>query len=244
MFKWWFFLEWNRGNNALSYDKKGDNPRLFIPSLIDAQISDIELGDKPVFEDYDIYSWKMTKFCWLENYYRIGLKNWKEAILVDNHNMVLYFWYEAFKQWKITEKSDLIHIDEHSDMKDDWLFFKNINDEFTLVEAFDFTVFDTNVWNYIKPAISSNLVWEVFQIRSDFSLDEYMNYDFWKNYILNVDLDFWQENLDFIWNDKKNKFTKKLIENAWVITVATSPLFIDQNRAIEVFKELFSEFEK
>ncbi len=38
------------------------------------------------------------------------------AVLVDNHNHVLYFWYEALKQGIIGMGATLIHIDMHSDL--------------------------------------------------------------------------------------------------------------------------------
>ena len=37
-------------------------------------------------------------------------------ILVDNHNHVLYFWYEALAHGIISRGSTLVHIDEHSDL--------------------------------------------------------------------------------------------------------------------------------
>lgn len=54
----------------------------------------------------------------------MGLKNfirmdWQgiPLVLVDNHNHVLYFWYEARKNGIIGNKNTLVHIDEHSDLR-------------------------------------------------------------------------------------------------------------------------------
>jgi len=57
--------------------------------------------------------------------------------------------------------------------------------------------------------------------------------------ILNLDLDFFQPDLDFIDYELKKKVILDIAEKADVITVSTSPFFIDQKLAIKVFKDLF-----
>jgi hypothetical protein len=46
--------------------------------------------------------------------------------------------------------------------------------------------------------------------------------------------------LDFIDYELKKKVILDITKKATVITVATSPFFIDQNLAIKVFKDLFN----
>jgi hypothetical protein len=53
-----------------------------------------------------------------------------------------------------------------------------------------------------------------------------------QNLILDIDLDFFAPESDYIGNDLKLDVIKKLIPQASVITFATSPYFIDQKRAI------------
>ena len=60
------------------------------------------------------------------------------------------------------------------------------------------------------------------------------------NIILNLDLDFFEPELDFIDYDLKKKVILDMAEKADFITVATSPFFINQELAIKVFKDLFS----
>ncbi len=63
---------------------------------------------------------------------------------------------------------------------------------------------------------------------------------FHKNWIiLNLDLDFFQKELDFIDYDLKKKVIRDTFEKSSFITVSTSPFFIQQELAIKVFKDLF-----
>jgi len=58
---------------------------------------------------------------------------------------------------------------------------------------------------------------------------------------LNLDLDFFQPDLDFIDYNLKKKVILDIAKKASVITVSTSPFFIDQCLAVKVFKDLFGE---
>jgi hypothetical protein len=86
------------------------------------------------------------------------------------------------------------------------------------------------------------LIQEVVQIRSESDL---LSYDFQKEetlpVILNLDLDFFEPNLDYIDYDLKKKVVLDIAKKAKIITVATSPFFIDQELALKVFKDLFQE---
>ena len=57
--------------------------------------------------------------------------------------------------------------------------------------------------------------------------------------ILNLDLDFFQENLDYIDFNLKKKVILNIAKKASLITVSTSPFFINQGLAVKHFKELF-----
>lgn len=57
--------------------------------------------------------------------------------------------------------------------------------------------------------------------------------------ILNLDLDFFQPNLDFIDFDLKCSVVRDIAAKADLITVATSPFFIDQKLALGVFRKIF-----
>lgn len=234
----WFYNSDQSWNNALSFSERWKNPRLWIPELITWKIEDARIWDKVVFEDFSFEDWTLKPCKWLEKYLRIPYED-KEIILVDNHNVVLYFWYEARKKGLIKDWINLIHIDEHSDL---WKCKNNLSkeDSQNLEKVFEFTNFKCNVWNYILPAEVEWLIWKTYQIRSETALNEHLKNPISWDLILNIDLDFWNPNIDFISYELKNKVTKYYIKKAKIITVATSPFFIEQELALKVFKELFS----
>ena len=70
---------------------------------------------------------------------------------------------------------------------------------------------------------------------------DFQNY----NYILDIDVDFWacpsDRREDKTQQEMESDFEiiRKLVDNACLITIATSPYFMEQKRAIEIIKLLF-----
>ncbi len=60
-----------------------------------------------------------------------------------------------------------------------------------------------------------------------------------QNIILNLDLDFFEPELDYIDYDLKKCVILDIVAKADLITVCTSPYFINQQRALGVFKDIF-----
>lgn len=241
MYKKWFYLKDSVWNNLFSFDKRL-NKELYVPGLIKIDnLSDISLWENIVFEDYD-FNWKLQSCTWLEDFYEITWNN-KSIYLFDNHNHAFYFWYLAKNKKEIQNWNYLFHIDEHSDMRKPDTQIKK-DDLSNLEKVFNYTNFDLNVWNYINPAIKTWIVKEVIQIRSDLWLNDWLKRlnEIWKeNIILNLDLDFFRPELDYIDYKKKKDVILEIANKAKVITVATSPFFINQKLAIKVFKDLFNK---
>lgn len=245
MYTEWFFIENPVWNNEFSYDLR-KNKKIFVPSLIEAKnFSEIKLQDdleKITFEDFD-FNDKLSTNYWLKNFYRFFIW-WKELVLFDNHNHAFYFWYEARKKWIIWNENILIHIDEHADTRDNKKFLSR-KDSQDLQKVFDFTNFVLNVWDYIIPAEKEGIIAKTIQIRNTKNLEDYLAYPptTWKDggIILNLDLDFFQPDLDFIDFDLKKKVVLDAFEKADFITVCTSPFFINQELAIDIFKKIFSD---
>lgn len=245
MYNKWFFIEKPVWNNEFSFNLR-ENKKIFVTNLIKAKnFDEIKIQDdkeKIAFEDFD-FDDKLSTNYWLKNFYEFDFW-WKKLILFDNHNHAFYFWYEARKKWIIWDKNILIHIDEHADTRDNW---KNISkkDSYDLKKVFDFTNFVLNVWDYIIPAQKEGIIGEIVQIRNTENLNNYLE-KFW-NYekkswiILNLDLDFFQPDLDFIDFDLKKKVVLDAFEKADFVTVCSSPFFINQKLAIDIFKEIFSD---
>ena len=235
----WFYLREAVGNNAFSFEQR-KNKKIWVPKLIEAQISDIELWEEVVFEDFG-FDDQLSTNTGLKNFYIIKWKN-KDIYLFDNHNHAYYFWYLARNQWIIWDNNTLIHIDEHADTRDPWNYLMK-PESLDLDTVFHFTNNIYNVGNYIVPAEKEGLIKNTIQVRNTYNLEQYMDLrsTLGSDIILNLDLDFFQPNLDFIDYDLKKKVTLDAAEKAKVITVATSPFFINQELAIKVFKDIFSE---
>lgn len=245
MYNKWFFIESPVWNNEFSFDKR-QNKKLFVPEIIEAKSFDeIKFQDdleKIAFEDFDFED-KLSTNYWLKNFYRFQMW-WKEVVLFDNHNHAFYFWYEARSRKIIWDKNILIHIDQHADTRDnDKIISKS--DSKSLEKVFDFTNFVLNVWDYIIPAQKEGIIENIVQIRNTKNLEDYLqNFSNKKNnskIILNLDLDFFASELDFIDFELKKKVILDVFEKASYVTVCTSPFFVDQRLAVEKFKEIFKE---
>ena len=218
MYNKWFFIENPVWNNEFSFDKR-QNKKLFVPETIEAKSFDeIKFQDdleKIAFEDFD-FDDKLSTNYWLKNFYRFQMW-WKEVVLFDNHNHAFYFWYEARSRKIIWDKNILIHIDQHADTRDnDKIISKS--DSKSLEKVFDFTNFVLNVWDYIIPAQKEGIIENIVQIRNTKNLEDYLqNFSNKKNnskIILNLDLDFFASELDFIEFELKKKFMWVVFEKA------------------------------
>lgn len=227
MYKNPFLISGNFGNNTFSFEKRV-NPSIYVPSLIKGTLDDAQIGEHTVFEDFDEND--KLQSC-------IGLKNLLEfdwhgvpAVLVDNHNHVFYFWYRAG-----LKNATLIHIDQHKDMRVPPEMFTGK----TLQEAFKYTNEVLNVGNYIMPAREVGIVKDIQFITSEISLNDEQFFDT-KNKILNIDLDFFAPELDYIDFEKAKHFIQEHAKTASLITIATSPFFIDQERALKILRKLYA----
>lgn len=233
----WFYLDEPKGNNAFSFEQR-KNKKLWVPKLIEAEIWDIELWDEVVFEDFG-FDDQLSTNTGLKNFYKIKWKQ-KDIYLFDNHNHAYYFWYLARNQNIIWDDNTLVHIDEHADTRDPGEYLMKPDSQ-DLQKVFHYTNYVYNVGNYIIPAQKEGLISKTIQVRNTHNLEEYLDLrsTLGENIILNLDLDFFQPDLDFIDYDLKKKVVLDAAKKAKVITVATSPFFINQDLAIKVFKDIF-----
>jgi hypothetical protein len=220
-----FWIKEEKGNNAFSYEKRGRNPRLFVAPVISGDFSDLQIGREVVFEDFEDGK---LKSC-------VGLRNFVEmevlgtpAVIFDNHNHAFYFWKE-----KGFEGATLVHVDQHKDTREPSEWYKGA----TLEEVFKYTNEILNVGNYVLPAVKCGLVGEVISITGNIGLDQEVRQG---NVILNLDLDFFVSEMEIDF-EKAREFLRKQAKMADFITIATSPFFIDQERALEVLRLIFAD---
>lgn len=220
-------------SNAFNHDQR-PNPKITIPSVIEGALEDVKIGDEITFEDYDEYnqlqSCKGLKHLVKFNHQRTE----KPVVVVDNHNHVFWFWYEAWHLGKIQRGIDLVHIDGHRDTR---IPKRNptVEEVQNLEKLYQYTNSVLNVGNYIPPAMEEGLIGNLISITSERELYEAKPRN---PFILNIDLDFWAPEMGYIDEEKGLSIIRPWIEQANMITFATSPFFIEQERAIEVLKKL------
>jgi len=232
-----FYITTPVWNNAFSFEKR-QNKKLFVSSLIEIwDFSQIEIWNETVFEDFDE---TLVSAKGLKNFYKLKTPINCPIYLFDNHNHAFYFWYLARSEWIIWDNNILYHIDEHADTRVPEKFISK-DDAKDLQKVFEYTNFCLNVWNYIVPAQKEWIIKNVIQIRSE---NDLLNFDETKleeNIILNLDLDFFEPSLDYIDYQFKKKVILDITSKAKIITVATSPFFIEQKLALKVFKDIFAK---
>jgi hypothetical protein len=233
------FLTEKLWNNAFAWEERvlkyRKSPILSIPKLIEGNIDDVKLWTDIVFEEME--NGKLRSCTGIENFVQI----WENIVVFDNHNHALYFWIDTMRKWIITKWFELIHIDEHSDLWDN-------ENEFNLKQAlqdpeytWNFTNLTCNVGNYIIPAIESGLVGNMIRIENEYQIDAYMDYIPSANSILNLDLDIFATELDHIPEEKKISLIINLLRKVKYVTIATSPYFIEQWKAIQMLQKIIQK---
>lgn len=226
------------GNNTFSYEERKklwSTGKVYIPSLIQSTLADLQIGSEVCFEE--VLDGKIISCIWLKNFVQLDYQG-KQIFIVDNHNHALAFWHQYKTNKILSNLSDpsafhppiLIHIDQHSDMKpNENTLAHNENIEY-------FINTKTNVGNFIPAAINSWIINDVIQIRSDYALRQLQALSFkHQAYILDIDIDF---RADKEITEEEIKIIQKLILNAEIVTIATSPYFISQEKAIYTTKRL------
>ncbi len=220
-----FYLTGNRGNNTFSYR---EGRRLYVPAVIDGGLEDVQIGDEVVFEDED-EGGEMRSCVGLKSFVRMDLGG-VPTMVVDNHNHAFYFWWEALEKGLIEKGAVLVHVDQHKDMREPAEKFDG--------DVFRYTNEVLNVGNYLPPAMESGLIGDVQFVTGEADLED-MSFLGRGNKILNLDLDFFAPEMGYIDFEKAKRFVLVHAREADFITIATSPFFIDQERAIDVLRELF-----
>ena len=222
-----FYIEKPVGNNIFSYEERS-NKNIYVPKLIKGTLEDVKVGEKIVFNEID--EDVEIKAIGLENMIEYKIED-KDIYIFDNHNHAFYFWNKSFLNGKFTKGCKLVHVDQHKDTREPSDYNVDISD---IKDVFRYTNEVLNVGSFIKPAIKHGMFSEVIIIDSSYGFDLEIEEEF----VLDIDLDIFSKDMDYIPIDKKLSKIKKLIKSAKVITIATSPFFIEQEYAIKVLKDL------
>lgn len=178
---------------------------------------------------------------------------------MDNHNHAFAFWHEALQRGLIQPGSFLVHIDQHTDLatpqllpkkkeerrdnKAGFLFFEDLEE----VQEYTNTVL--TIADFIVPALATGLLSEALMVTGE---DRNGAWTFvWENnqlvkthnsqlkthnsLIVDLDLDYFSQGFD---EAKTFATVRYWLAQADIITIATSPLFIEQEKALEILKSL------
>ncbi len=249
------FLTEAIGNNAFDYDQRCEThpePTIRVAPLletpdINTALQKLRIGLVPAFEIAE--EGETKSFLGLDNFtVSPNPLNKKSPIFIfDNHNHAFYFWHWTALTHKPSTPLTLIHIDQHKDSRIPAEMLPEKEAQ-VLKNVHAYTNQILNVGNFIPPAVKTGLIDQVHIIDSSSSLNNpFTNRDFRKKqtdplhspYILDIDLDFFAPELDYIEKSQKIALIKKLLPKATVTTIATSPYFMKQELAFQILKEIF-----
>ena len=237
----WFFLDITCANTKISNCKKF--LRVAPIKKID-HYEEIEIEeDNFAFAEKNI-SWEIKYFHGLKNFLRIQTTKFPPIFIFDNHNHAPVFRYHSIHKFNSTSPM-LIHIDQHSDCRENKEKLETDKYEYDLEKIFHFYNEKCNVWNFIPPSIESNIISDQIQIRSITSLKD-LTINKNHNFILDIDLDFC---LNWINKNEINQealgLLKEKFNEIWkyslCITIATSPYFLNQEVAINIIKTILND---
>lgn len=227
-----FYINRPSGNNAFSYSER-INKQIYIPPLISGQLSDLAMGDEIVFSEIEDGVEKNKKG--LKDFIHIKFEE-KDIFIFDNHNHAFFFWIWGWMQRKFNTGTNLVHVDQHTDMrKPNVPFPVKLDSSINLEDIFLYTNYELNVGNFIQPALDISLISTIEMINCTTSLDNPIP----ENFILDIDMDIFAPELNYMDNESKLVKIQSYMKKASFITIATSPYFIDQSLAIRYILDLF-----
>jgi len=229
----------NTGNNAIDYNERKNFhnkiPTIFVPELINGTVNNLDITNEITFEAINDKG-KIESCHGLKKFVTFKQNN-KNIYIFDNHNHALYFWHLDYTNQKIQDNARLIHVDQHKDTRMP-LRLPSASELKDLKNCHDYTQSCTNVGSFIQPALSTKLIQDLIIIDSEKTIDEFKIPDNTKTIILDIDIDFFSPDMNYIPYKKKMNLIQNLIPIANIVTIATSPFFIDQELAINTIRQI------
>lgn len=221
------FIDQAIGNNAFSFEKR-KNKRIYVPPFIRGTLADVQLGDEIVFSEIcDDQEMNVTG---LKHFVHI-MESGKNIFIMDNHHHAFFCW--ACLGLKKSDAFSLAHVDQHKDTR---CPAKEIDSHgLNLKTIWKYTQSVLNVGNFIPPALSLGWFSDVKQICSK---EDFLRTEMHPKTILDIDLDIFSPLMSDSDDAFKIKYLRKWIHQVKVVTIATSPFFIDQKRALEILHQL------
>lgn len=237
----WFYLDKESLNSQIS---AWPTPLWVAPISKVNHYENLKIDDEHFAFAEKNENWEIEYFHGLKNFLWIEKSYFPPVFIFDNHNHAIVFRYNIINSKKI-KNTELIHIDQHSDNRENKNHLELNRKENELEKVFKFCNEECNVGNFIPPAIESWIISNQIQVRSTAALQN-LKIDKNQNFILDIDLDFC---LDWVDRNKINSETVNLLKEkfdeiwnfALCITIATSPYFLNQEEAIKIVEGLLTK---
>lgn len=220
------------GNNAFSYDQRSERV-LFVPPLRSGSPEELAVGDTVAFCEVSDGKERAVR----------GLRNflyWESrgipVVVFDNHNHAFCFWAAAMRDGAVPFGLPLVHVDQHRDMREPSTYLSPESLD-NMENVFRYTNDVLNVGNFIQPALRLEMFSGLDIIDSRAGFEKILP----ERFVLDLDIDIFSPEMDYIDTDYKFRRIRSYMNKAALITIATSPFFIDQVYALEVARRLFQE---
>ena len=146
------------------------------------------------------------------------------------------------------KKSVMIHFDQHKDMRvpeysllqviekiiygEERLDLKPDDSDYDYKILYNYCNYFLNVGNFIVPLLENGFISDVIIVDSTYSMAKLeREINFYDEVILDIDLDFFSVEMDYIDEDDKISLINRCYDKAKIITICTSPYFIEFERA-------------
>lgn len=240
------------GNNAFSLDRKPDRNPLQVTPLKQGSFDELKVGTHVAFQDFDGERW--MECVGLES--ALLCTDYPVPIYVfDNHNQAFYGWAEGRKNAKFKMKNEkypgeywywsddmvLVHLDAHYDDREPPSYDVRIDD---LDDVQRYTNQVLQIATFIQPALKLGIFSEVrnYVESGDFEQNAKCEIQNAKmNIVLDIDLDVFCEEMSHVSFQEKIRVIREYLPFTKLITMATSPFFIDQEKAIGYAKRIVAE---
>ncbi len=226
-----FFIDQPVSNNAFSFDQR-QNKRIYVAPLIEGALEDVETGEENAFcemyEGNEIARKGLRHFVYWK-------AHGKHFFIFDNHNHAFVFWVWAMGQGLFEPGAKLIHVDQHKDTR--WPsegFAGDPKAPEGLKAAFQYANTVLNVGNFIVPALERGFFSEVIHcdhLKAFESVPEPQK-------VLDIDMDVFSEDMGYIPQALKIDFIQAQIRSADLITIATSPYFIEERKSATILHQI------
>jgi UPF0489 domain len=245
------FLTTPIGNNSISFERRKEqwsDGILRIPPLIEGTINDIKLLETWICYEYVSDKDVLVSSFGLDTLVHITQWN-KDIFVMDNHNHAFSCRWKSYMNTTIPRWSHLIHIDQHSDLNE--VVYNNTTQKIVKNTTRDDIAVYTNevldIASFIKPAKEIWLITDYEMILTEYSLLQFQT-DFSSissqssSCIVDIDLDFRAPEMGIEYYYQTIKKVRQLIDlpNVRCISIASSPTYIHQQRALAILHDILS----